>query len=118
LSLFAWAALGAAKSNRPSAAPASALPATSAAAQEQRIWVGKSDSAQSCNVNSGISLDKMGADLNRAGIKYVEHKKMPDDKMHIQMCGADKGTMNIYSISKDDLPKALGLGFAEVKLQQ
>ncbi len=118
LILFSLAALGAAKSTRPGTKGiAQGSSATSSQLQE-RVWVGKPDSAQSCNVNSGISLDKMGNDLNKVGIKYTEHKKLPDSKLHIQMCGADKGTMNIYFIPKDALPQAMALGFTEVKIQQ
>lgn len=83
-------------------------------AQEESIWVGKSDSAISCQKSRGIELDKMSADLALASVKVLAKRKLHDGKMRIQMCGVDKGDMNGFLIPKKDLEKALALGFKPV----
>lgn len=75
------------------------------------IWVGKSDQARSCGEVKGVDIDSMGSDLTSKGIKILTRKKIPDGKVRIQMCGADKGDMNGYLIAKKDLEKAKELGF-------
>jgi hypothetical protein len=84
-------------------------------AEANQVWVGKSDQATSCNTNPGISLDAMATELAQAGIKSFDKQKFHDSQLHIQMCGADKGTMNVYLIEKTQLQKAVSLGFSEIK---
>ena len=84
------------------------------AQNQERIWVGKNDTATSCNINSGISLDEMSRDLGRGAIKVFEKKKVPDSQPRIAMCGVDKGTVNGFLILKKDLPKAEALGFKAI----
>ncbi len=79
------------------------------------VWIGKGDQATSCNADSGVGLDAMGRDLALAGIKFTQKQKLHDANAHIQMCGSDKGVMNVYLIKKSQLPQAQTLGFNEVK---
>lgn len=76
-------------------------------------WVGKSDAAKSCE-KSAISLDTMANELKKKDVQVFAKKKVHDGKMRIQMCGADKGDMNGFLISKKDLEKAKSLGFEPV----
>ena len=80
------------------------------------IWVVKNDQAKSCEKGSGIALSAMEKELKLAGIKVLQKKKIHDGKMHIEMCGAEKGTKNGYLIGKKDADKAVkGLGFQPVQ---
>lgn len=72
-------------------------------------WVSKTDEAKSCG--TGISLETMGRQLQRAKVSVKEKKKISDGKAHIQMCGAAKGDSNAFLIPKKDLSKAERLGF-------
>ena len=78
------------------------------------LWVGKSDEAKSCEKDKGIDLDRMENDLKTAGITIFMKKKIHDGQMRIQMCGADKGTMNGFQIEKKNLEKATLLGFKSI----
>lgn len=86
----------------------------SSSTSKDLIWVGKSDEAKSCEKNKGIEIDQMESDLKGAGIVVLNKKKIHDDKMRIQMCGTDKGTLNGYQIDKKYLEKAISLGFKSV----
>ena len=79
------------------------------------VWIAKADEATSCNAGSGIDIDSMGHSLIQSGVKILQKKKFHDNKMHILSCGADKGALNGYLISKKELPRALALGFKEVQ---
>lgn len=95
-------------------APSADPQQTSTAAQEETVWVGKSDSAISCQKTRGIEIDKMASNLTAADIKIYAKRKLHDGKMRIQMCGVDKGDMNGFLIPKKDLEKAVALGFQAV----
>ncbi|MBI2607034.1 MAG: hypothetical protein HYW49_13250 [Deltaproteobacteria bacterium] len=86
-------------------------------AEEDLIWVGKSDESKSCESAKGIGLDIMAAELQKAGAAVSAKRKVRDDKMRIQMCGADKGDMNGYRIAQKDLEKAVALGFSVLNPQ-
>lgn len=80
----------------------------------EEVWVGKDDEAKSCAKDRGIPLETMETILSGAGIKVLARRKVPDGMARIQMCGADKGEMNGYQISRKDLDKAKNLGFKPV----
>jgi hypothetical protein len=83
-------------------------------ATSETVWVGKPDEAKSCAKERGIPLDTMASTLESNGIKVLSRKKVPDGKMRIQMCGADKGDQNGFQIARKDLDKARDLGFKPV----
>lgn len=91
--------------------PNSEATTTSSQTSKDIVWVGKSDEAKSCDKDKGIELDKMEIDLKNSGVTILNKKKVHDDQMRIQMCGADKGTMNGFQIDKKFLDKATQLGF-------
>ena len=78
------------------------------------LWIGKSDQSTSCNTQKALSLEETAKELKTAGIKYSKQKKVYDNKMHIAMCGADKGIKNSYLISAQDETKAVSLGFEKL----
>ena len=76
-----------------------------------QVWIVKADEARSCMKASGVTLDLMAKDLMDGGVHVVAKQKVHDNKMRIQSCGADKGTLNAFLIDKRDLEKALAQGF-------
>lgn len=82
---------------------------------DDSIWVGKSDETRSCATQGGVELDAMGTELEKAKIHVLEKRKIRDKNMRIQMCGADRGNMNSFLISKSNLEKAKTLGFRAIK---
>ena len=78
------------------------------------VWVGQSDGTESCSPQSGTSLSEASKKLKNAHIKLLDSKKGSALKMHVQMCGASKGTMNFFLIPKSNLAEALALGYQVV----
>lgn len=73
------------------------------------IAVGKSDNSLQCGYNVGVSLDEMAKELE--GIKILKSEKKHDGLMRIQTCGAQTGMMNVYSIYRKDVKKAVKMGY-------
>lgn len=104
--------LGAASS--PSEAMSPKKPEASSEArssQQESVWVSKSDGELSCEPGSGKSLAQGAEELKKAGIPVLDSQKGSDSDMHIQMCGAEKGTLNSFLIPKNHLSAAIGLGY-------
>jgi hypothetical protein len=106
---FAGVALGAMSNNKDLK-----LVKSSTSATEVAVWIMRSDNAQSCEPKSGTSLKDDAEELKKAKIPILDSKKGSDGKVHIQMCGADKGTTNSFLIPKDKLPLALTMGYREI----
>lgn len=77
------------------------------------VWVSKPDGSKQCQQEGIVALTAMQKELTEAGIKVLGMKKENDGKMHMQMCGADTGALNVFEISVADLKKA-----EELKFQQ
>lgn len=75
------------------------------------VRVYKYDGSLQCGMGKSIPLEEMKADLKNLKIISAAHKN--DGLMRIQLCGSPTGNANVYEISKDDLEKALALGFRE-----
>lgn len=73
------------------------------------ILVGKSDQSLQCGYNIGMTLERMAQDL--AGIQILKTEKRHDGLMRIQSCGAPTGMMNVYSIYRKDVKKAVRMGY-------
>ena len=81
------------------------------------LWVGKSNEAKSCQTEKGVDIDIMAKELSNAGIKVYTRKIFPLSVMQLQSCGADKGDLNGYLISKSELEKSIQLGFKLIKIE-
>jgi hypothetical protein len=79
------------------------------------VWVAKSDGSQMCNLGGGTTLEDGASELKKANVRVVSSQKGSDRKMHAQMCGLPSGHTNAYEIAKDDLGKAMVLGYQEIK---
>lgn len=99
---FAFSKKAAAPQGTPSVTDSSSL-----------IWVTRKDGATSCGTVQGQSLEEGAAELQKQGVKVLNSRKGNDGKMHALSCGMPTGSLNAYQISRDDLPKALTLGFQE-----
>lgn len=80
---------------------------------ESLIWITRKDGATSCGTTKAQTLEEGASELQRNGVKVLGSRKGNDGKMHAQACGMPTGSLNAYEISRDDLPKALMLGFQE-----
>ena len=84
----------------------------------ESVWITRPDGAQSCQPGSGTTLEDDAQELKTAQIPVLESKKGSDGMMHIQMCGAPKGSTNSFLIPKDKLAQALTLGYRELRLKK
>src|SRR6185437_1826090 len=75
------------------------------------VWVTRPDGAQQCAPGSGQSLGDSAQELKKAGVRVLGSQKGNDKKLHAQMCGISSGHTNTFQIPKEDLPKAIVLGF-------
>jgi hypothetical protein len=80
---------------------------------EDSVWVMRPDGAQSCSPEAGLTLAEGAQDLKSARIPVLDSRKGTDGKMHIQMCGAAKGSTNSFLIPKRHLKDAISLGYQE-----
>ncbi|MDX8464903.1 hypothetical protein RFM26_04310 [Mesorhizobium sp. VK23B] len=72
----------------------------------------KYDGTLQCGLGQEIPLAEMTQELVDAGVSIISSHKSSDGLMHIQLCGALTGQINVYEIATPDLYKALQLGFA------
>ena len=75
------------------------------------VEVYKYDGSLQCDRGKEISLEDMARELTENGIEVKASRKGSDGRMHITMCGASTGRLNVYSIATESLPKARELGF-------
>lgn len=74
----------------------------------------KVDGSKQCSKAVGVRLDKMSSELSRASIDVVCSQKATDGNAHLNMCGADTGIINVYTIPKVSMIDAERLGFRNV----
>ncbi len=75
------------------------------------VEVYKYDGSLQCDRGKEISLADMARELTENGIKVKAKRKGSDGRMHITMCGASTGRLNVFSIPASALPEARKLGF-------
>lgn len=84
------------------------LPAPSAS---DRVRVYKADGTLQCAQGVRIDIKDMQKELK--DIKVYKTFSENDGMLRIQMCGAPTGNSHIFEIDRDNLSKALSLGFKE-----
>jgi hypothetical protein len=72
----------------------------------------KYDGTLQCGLGQEIPLAEMAQELLDAGVPVISSHKSSDGLLHIALCGALTGEINVYEIATADLLKALQLGFA------
>jgi hypothetical protein len=69
------------------------------------------DGTLQCGMGEEIPLEQMAEALRTKGIEVIESRKGTDGLMHISVCGASTGAINVFTINRDDLDAARELGF-------
>lgn len=81
-------------------------------ASQQTVWVAKGDGSKQCGPKTGITTPGMAAaEAKQAGIIVHKAKAGNDGRMRSQQCGQPTGATVELEISRNDLRKALSLGF-------
>lgn len=75
------------------------------------VEVYKYDGSLQCGRGKEIALEDMARELTENGIEVKASRKGSDGRMHIAMCGASNGRLNVYSIATESLARARELGF-------
>ena len=78
---------------------------------ESTVQIYKYDGTLQCGMGHGISLEEMAMELATAGIDLVTSRKGTDGLVHISVCGASTGKINVYVIDRASLPAAQRLGY-------
>ncbi len=79
--------------------------------EQPKMEVFKYDGSLQCDRGREISREVMAEELRRKGIKVEASRKGHDGLVHISVCGASTGNLNVYTIAGESLPKARALGF-------
>jgi len=69
------------------------------------------DGILQCGLGEEIPIKQMAEALESQGIEALESRKGTDGFMHIAVCGASTGSINIFTIERKDLDAARELGF-------
>lgn len=75
------------------------------------VKVYKPDGSLQCGMGKAISLSDMQKDLKDIAVKSSYNKN--DGMMRIQVCGSPTGNCNVFEIDKENLEKAIKMGFKE-----
>ncbi len=75
------------------------------------VAVFKHDGTLQCGLGKEVTLAQMAASLEAAGVKVLASRKADDGKLHIQLCGAPTGRVNVFDIATVSLAAAQELGF-------
>ena len=75
------------------------------------VEVYKYDGSLQCGRGKEIPLEVMARQLTDAGIEVKATRKGNDGRLHIAMCGASTGSLNVFTIDTGALGKARELGF-------
>lgn len=79
--------------------------------EKKKVKVFKYDGSLQCGMGKQIPLDTMKKELGNITVYSSENKN--DGLVHIQMCGSNTGKANVFEIDRDNLEKAMKLGFKE-----
>jgi hypothetical protein len=78
---------------------------------ESSVEIYKYDGTLQCGMGHESTLEEMAKELESGGIDVLENRKGTDGLVHINVCGASTGAINIYLIDRGSLPAAQRLGF-------
>ena len=75
------------------------------------VSIYKYDGTLQCGLGWEITLDEMEKELRAADIKVISKEKGTDGFMHVDLCGASTGHINIFQIDATGYDKAHKLGY-------
>ena len=78
---------------------------------EHEVQIYKYDRTLQCGMGREVSLEEMAGELKTAGIDIVTSRKGTDGLVHIGVCGASTGAINVYVIDRGSLLAAQRLGY-------
>jgi hypothetical protein len=78
---------------------------------DSKIQIFKYDGTLQCGMGGEIPLDEMAKELESADIEIIASRKGTDGLVHISVCGASTGAINVYVIDRGALPAAQRLGY-------
>jgi hypothetical protein len=78
---------------------------------ESTVQVYKYDGTLQCGMGHEIPLEEMARELEATGIEIVASRKGTDGLVHISVCGASTGAINVYVIDRVSLATAQRLGY-------
>ncbi len=76
------------------------------------------DGTLQCGHGEEIPLERQAEILTAKDIKVMNSRKGTDGHLHIAVCGASTGAINIFAINPDDLAAARELGFSLLITQE
>ncbi len=76
------------------------------------------DGTLQCGQGEEIPLERQEEMLTSKGIEVLKSHKGTDGLLHIAVCGASTGAINIFAIKPDDLAAARELGFSRLITQE
>ncbi len=76
------------------------------------------DGTLQCGQGEEIPLGRQEEILTSMGIEVLKSHKGTDGLLHIAVCGASTGAINIFAIKPDDLAAARELGFSRLITQE
>jgi hypothetical protein len=81
---------------------------------ESTVPIYKYDGTLQCGVGHETSLEEMAKELEAVGIDVLASRKGTDSLVHIGVCGASTGAINIYTIGRGSLPATHRLGYRQL----
>jgi hypothetical protein len=79
------------------------------------VMVYKPDGSLQCGMGKPIPVQEMEKQLQ--GIRVISRENRHDGMMHIQVCGAPTGMINVYEIPSSSLSEAESRGFKKFELR-
>ncbi len=75
------------------------------------VQVYKYDGTLQCGMGHELTLDEMAQELEAEGVEVIASRKGTDGLLHITVCGASTGSINVFVIDRGSLPTAQRLGY-------
>jgi hypothetical protein len=76
-----------------------------------RVLVYKYDGTLQCGMGKVVSVEEMAKEFEEKAIQVHNKYKSTDGAMHIALCGASTGQINVYEIDSLAFPAAQNIGF-------
>jgi hypothetical protein len=76
------------------------------------------DGTLQCGQGQEISLERQEEILTSKGVEVLKSHKGSDGLLHIAVCGASTGAINVFAIKPEDLQAARELGFSQLITQE
>ena len=89
----------------------------SEAAPSDRIWVAKEDGSKQCEKGSALTVASATSQFQSAGILVYQGRTGHDGMVRTAVCGSGTGRTVELEIPRNELGKAVSMGFQSVPTQ-